>query len=178
MELAKRGVPVVLVGTDRFEPLARQVAASIGADWLPEVVVSHPIGGRTPSDLAVLCEAAWVALVEQFPGVAGSRQERSTLAPSSVDVRPDAVDGPGDHAPHSSAISAALSRVQETIDDGYRLELEPDNGNDGYVLRVIAEDSACAECLVPDHVLASIVQTEVEEAGGRLGPVRVEHGID
>lgn len=52
MELTKLGMRTVVVGTDRFEPLARSIAASLGAPWLPVVTVEHPVGGI--SEAAVL----------------------------------------------------------------------------------------------------------------------------
>lgn len=45
MELAKLGIRAVVVGTDRFEALARSIATSLGAPWLPVVTVGHPVGG-------------------------------------------------------------------------------------------------------------------------------------
>ena len=189
MELARRGVAVVLVGTDRFEPLAQQVASSLGASWLPEVVVHHPIGGRTEKDLQLIFEAAWSSLQAELGGFAGGPESSgaagpsaaaSEEAPSTNDVASDSADGmastpAGDRDTHPPAVQAALDRLQEMIDEGYRLELEKEE--DGvHVLYVIAEDEACADCLVPDEVLASILTAEVASNGLDLGKVRVEHG--
>lgn len=51
MELSKLGVRTVVVGTDRFEALARSIAASLGAPWLSVVTVEHPVGGITEAQV-------------------------------------------------------------------------------------------------------------------------------
>lgn len=48
-----RGVPALVIGSDKFEPLARAVATSLGASWLPIVTVAHPIGGLTAEEIEV-----------------------------------------------------------------------------------------------------------------------------
>lgn len=64
MELSKLGVRTVVVGTDRFETLARSIAASLGAPWLPVVTVEHPVGGITEAHLAEKLHAVEDRLLE------------------------------------------------------------------------------------------------------------------
>lgn len=165
------------MGSDRFEPLARQVASSLGAAWLPEVVVGHPIGGRTEADLRGICDDAWVGLQDvlvTFDGDAGVEVRASSSVPSADGVESGAA-GRSSGQEHEPPVAAALDRLQTMIDEGYRLELVREGGG-ASVLHVIAEDEACADCLVPDEVLRSILVAEVEKNGGSLGEVRVAHG--
>ena len=51
MELRKRGVPTVLVVTDAFLPLAVAQAA-VRRQEVEMIVVTHPVGGLEPDELA------------------------------------------------------------------------------------------------------------------------------
>ena len=48
----------MLVTTTRFEPLTRQVAASLGAPWLRILVVDHPLGGTAEATVRAWADAA------------------------------------------------------------------------------------------------------------------------
>lgn len=60
-----RGVPSVVVGSDLFEPLAHTVATSLGAEWTPVEVVSHPIGGVTEDVVAAHVARLWPRVAER-----------------------------------------------------------------------------------------------------------------
>lgn len=169
---------MVLVGSNRFEALARQVARALGADWLPTVVVEHPIGGRSIDDLRELCDDAWVGLQALLAGVS-ERGEISGVVPTaqsesqgSSATSSRTTDERGED--HSAAIVAAMARLQGMIGDEYHLVLAQGQ-DDAYTLQVIPDNTACPECLVPDALLVSILTDEVRKAGGSLRSVRVEH---
>jgi hypothetical protein len=50
--LEKEGLPVVVVGTDEFESLARLESKARGLPSLPVVITKHPIGGLKPEQVA------------------------------------------------------------------------------------------------------------------------------
>lgn len=52
MELELRGVAAVTIVTDTFRPLALAQARSRGHAGLALIVVSHPVGGLRPDELA------------------------------------------------------------------------------------------------------------------------------
>ena len=51
IELARRGVPTVVVATDVFEPTARALAELQGVPGFPLVLIPHPLGRCSPSEL-------------------------------------------------------------------------------------------------------------------------------
>lgn len=67
-----------------------------------------------------------------------------------------------------------LSHLQEMIGEDYSLELSSD-GQNRYVLTVLRGAEACAECVVPDEFLASLLQDELTRAGFPVQAVEVRH---
>ena len=51
MELEKRGVRTVVVGTDRFERLGEVERRSLGMAGLTMAIAEHPLGGLQPGKL-------------------------------------------------------------------------------------------------------------------------------
>ncbi len=58
----------MVVGTDRFEALARSIAASLGAPWLPVVTVEHPVGGIGEREVLEKIDAVEERLVAALDG--------------------------------------------------------------------------------------------------------------
>ena len=56
MQLERKGVPVVVLGTDAFVPLAREAAAAHGVPQLGVATVAHPLGGLPPAVVAAKAE--------------------------------------------------------------------------------------------------------------------------
>lgn len=80
----------------------------------------------------------------------------------------------GDEVDAASAALAALSGVRQALEaDGYELRLSA--GQPGHVtVSIEATSDACPECLVPEPVLRSIVEAQMESTGLDL-IVHVEH---
>ena len=58
----------MVVGTDRFEALARSIAGSLGAPWLPVVTVDHPVGGISERQVLEKIDAVEERLVAALDG--------------------------------------------------------------------------------------------------------------
>ncbi len=70
MELEKRGIRTVVVGTDRFKRLGDLERRSLGMSELTMAVAAHPLGGLQAEQLLVKADG----LLEQVvAGLTGSR---------------------------------------------------------------------------------------------------------
>ena len=73
MELEKRGIPTVLIGTDRFTPVFEAMRRIGGIPDISWATVSHPLGSATPEQLSERAASA----IEQFERVKGLVGESS-----------------------------------------------------------------------------------------------------
>lgn len=71
MELEKRGLPTLVICSDRFETLGRAQADALGKPELALGIIPHPLGGITDDELLDRCRHAYQAaqswLREQLP---------------------------------------------------------------------------------------------------------------
>ena len=70
MELAKRGVRTVVVGTDRFKRLGEVERRSLGMPELTMDIVEHPLGGLRTENLLAKADGLLDQVVD---GLTGSR---------------------------------------------------------------------------------------------------------
>ena len=56
MELGKKGIPTIVVCTDRFEALARMMLKNLGMPDIPLVITSHPVGGLQVDEVKAKAE--------------------------------------------------------------------------------------------------------------------------
>lgn len=140
------------------------------------VVVAHPIGGIDGSALGERFDSAWIGfrgiLERKSAGAVPAGGLPVTGLGRDSSTTPNVLDPP---FPYSPEVAAALARIQTMIDEGYRLDLRP-RSEGVHTLHVIADSTACEDCLVPDDVLAAVFLAEVERHGVSLGEVRVVHG--
>lgn len=67
------------------------------------------------------------------------------------------------------AVSAALSKMQTMLEaDGYRLDVAVDGG--AVALTVRATPEACAECLVPKSLFATMAADALTKGGVAVDP--------
>ena len=70
MELEKRGVRTVVVGTDRFKRLGEVERRSLGMPELTMAIVEHPLGGLQTENLLAKADGL---LDQVVAGLTGSR---------------------------------------------------------------------------------------------------------
>ena len=70
MELEKRGVRTVVVGTDRFKRLGEVERRSLGMPELTMAIAEHPLGGLRAGQLLEKADGLLEQVVE---GLTGSR---------------------------------------------------------------------------------------------------------
>lgn len=70
MELEKRGVRTVVVGTDRFKRLGELERRSLGMPELGMAIVAHPLGGLQAEQLLAKADGLLEQVVQ---GLIGSR---------------------------------------------------------------------------------------------------------
>ena len=71
MELEKRGVRTVVVGTDRFKRLGEIERRSLGMPELTMAIAQHPLGGLQAEQLLAKADGLLEQVVE---GLTGSRR--------------------------------------------------------------------------------------------------------
>jgi hypothetical protein len=83
VNLARQGVPTLVICTEPFEPLARALVSAAGDVPVSLLVLPHPLLSRTVDEVVALVEArrdeldAWAAAVESAES-AGSAVEEGT----------------------------------------------------------------------------------------------------
>lgn len=72
--------------------------------------------------------------------------------------------------------------IQETeqelnamLDEGVRVEITG-LADGAYLLRVVVDDQACADCVVPDETLTAIASDSLRRRGAHVSSVSVDHG--
>lgn len=65
--------------------------------------------------------------------------------------------------------------LNEMLDEGVHVEIT-DIEEGAYRLRVVVDDQACADCLVPDGTLESIASDSLRRRGAQVTSMSVEHG--
>ncbi len=68
MELEKRGVRTVVVGTDRFRRLGEVERRSLGMPELTMAVADHPLGGLQPEQLLAKADGLLEQVVQGLTG--------------------------------------------------------------------------------------------------------------
>ncbi len=68
MELEKRGVRTVVVGTDRFKRLGDVERKSLGMPDLAMAIAEHPLGGLQPQKLLAKADCLLNQVVEGLIG--------------------------------------------------------------------------------------------------------------
>jgi hypothetical protein len=78
VNLARQGVPTLVVCTEPFEPLARTLLGAAGDPPVTLMVLPHPLLARTADEVVALVDAreaelaAWTASVERGDADAGA----------------------------------------------------------------------------------------------------------
>lgn len=77
-------------------------------------------------------------------------------------------------------IQKVLQPYREALaSDGYELVVDDPGRAGGTAVRVVATDSACADCLVPKSLMASMLENGLTNAGlSGVLPVRVTYPND
>jgi hypothetical protein len=73
-----------------------------------------------------------------------------------------------------SVISDTESELDAMLDDGVSVRITADEAG-GHTVRVLVEEHACADCLVPDATLSSIAADSLRRRGAVVTSVVVEH---
>ncbi|MCH8296681.1 MAG: hypothetical protein IH873_01310 [Chloroflexi bacterium] len=68
MELEKRGVRTVVVGTDRFRRLGEVERRSLGMPDLTMAIAEHPLGGLQPEQLLAKADGLLEQVVQGLTG--------------------------------------------------------------------------------------------------------------
>ncbi|MDA1128579.1 MAG: hypothetical protein O2913_07770 [Chloroflexi bacterium] len=68
MELEKRGIRTVVVGTDRFKRLGDVERRSLGMPELTMAVAEHPLGGLRPEQLLAKADGLLEQVVQGLIG--------------------------------------------------------------------------------------------------------------
>jgi len=68
VELEKRGVRTVVVGTDRFRRLGEVERRSLGMPELTMAVADHPLGGLQPEQLLAKADGLLEQVVQGLTG--------------------------------------------------------------------------------------------------------------
>jgi hypothetical protein len=93
VELERRGVAAVVLGTDEFHPLGLAEATSRGLPDLPIVTVPHPIGGVAPESVAAKASAIADALDRALaPGGSRGASSAAPAGPARAHAAPDDLD--------------------------------------------------------------------------------------
>lgn len=66
VELERRGIPTVVVATEKFEALARLEGQALGRSNLRMVVIPHPLGGQSSEEVLLKADAALSDVIREW----------------------------------------------------------------------------------------------------------------